>query len=187
MSEFVNTIDELGEAVAMVKLLDRTLVEFKDNVLTTVGTYAFGNCTALIAVDLPNVTNLGSNAFYSCSSLASVNLPMVTTTGTYAFGYCSSLTTIDLPRVTSFDMMAFSGCSSLTALILRSTTMCTLGSYNFDNTPIKFGTGYIYVPSSLVSSYKSATNWSTYASQFRALENYTVDGTITGALDETKI
>ena len=39
----------------------------------------------------------------------------------------------------------------------------------------------------LVDSYKAATNWSTYADQIRALEDYTVDGTTTGALDETKV
>lgn len=49
------------------------------------------------------------------------------------------------------------------------------------------GTGYIYVPRALVDTYKAATNWSTIADQFRALEDYTVDGTITGELDESKI
>lgn len=42
----------------------------------------------------------------------------------------------------------------------------------------------IYVPRSLVSQYESATNWSTILAQgridFKALEDYTVDGTITG-------
>jgi hypothetical protein len=47
--------------------------------------------------------------------------------------------------------------------------------------------GYIYVPSSLVDSYTANSKWSTYATQFRALESYTVDGTITGALDKSKI
>jgi hypothetical protein len=42
----------------------------------------------------------------------------------------------------------------------------------FNNTPIKSGTGYIYVPATLIDSYKSATNWSTYAAQFRAIEDY---------------
>jgi hypothetical protein len=54
-------------------------------------------------------------------------------------------------------------------------------------TRIEKGTGYIYVPADLVDSYKAATNWSTFAAQFRALEDYTVDGTITGELDITKI
>ena len=57
----------------------------------------------------------------------------------------------------------------------------------FNSTPITFGTGYIYAPRALVDSYKAATNWSTYADQICALEDYTVDGTTTGALDETKI
>ena len=42
----------------------------------------------------------------------------------------------------------------------------------FNSTPIKSGTGYIYVPMSLVDTYKSATNWSTFANQFRAIEDY---------------
>ena len=33
-------------------------------------------------------------------------------------------------------------------------------------------TGYIYVPRALVNSYKAATNWSTFASQIRAIEDY---------------
>jgi hypothetical protein len=66
--------------------------------------------------------------------------------------------------------------------------MCPLWNKNsFDSSSIAKGTGYVYVPRSLVDSYKSATNWSTYANQFRALEDYTVDGTITGELDESKI
>ena len=39
-------------------------------------------------------------------------------------------------------------------------------------TVIASGTGYVYVPSALVNSYKSATNWSTYADQIRAIEDY---------------
>jgi hypothetical protein len=72
--------------------------------------------------------------------------------------------------------------------------MCTLGSANefievsgYPNSAIADGKGYIYVPRTLVNSYKTATNWSVYANQFRALEDYTVDGTITGELDESKI
>jgi hypothetical protein len=45
----------------------------------------------------------------------------------------------------------------------------------------------IYVPSVLVDSYKAYTNWSAIAVNIHALEDYTVDGTITGELDEAKI
>ena len=59
--------------------------------------------------------------------------------------------------------------------------MCSLGA--------KLGTDscYIYVPRALVNDYKAATTWAQYADKFRALEDYTVDGTTTGELDTTKI
>jgi hypothetical protein len=39
------------------------------------------------------------------------------------------------------------------------------------NTTIASGTGKIYVPKSMVASYKNATNWSTYASKIVAIED----------------
>lgn len=42
----------------------------------------------------------------------------------------------------------------------------------FTNTLIASGTGFIYVPDALVESYKTATNWSTYADQILPLSEY---------------
>lgn len=92
------------------------------------------------------------------------------------------------PNLTQIQTNAFDSCAKLIALTLRGSVLVNLLNNNtFKGTPIATGTGYIYVPSALLEDYKVATNWSTYANQFRALENYTVDGTITGALDESKI
>ena len=44
--------------------------------------------------------------------------------------------------------------------------------YAFYNTPIANGTGYIYVADTLVDSYKTAENWSVYASQIKPLSEY---------------
>ena len=109
--------------------------------------------------------------------------------GQYAFSSCSNLTSVDFQAATSIGGNAFYNCSNLTSLILRkSDSICTLANTNaFNITPIKSGTGYIYVPRALMDTYKAASNWSTYAAQFRALEDYTVDGTITGDLDQSKI
>lgn len=135
------------------------------------------------------VTSIRNSAFYDCSNLASANFPAATSIRNSAFDSCSSLTSADFPAATSIGNSAFVECPGLTSLILRVTTqVCTLSNTNaFNNTPIKSGTGYIYVPAALVDSYKTATNWTTYANQFRALESYTVDGTTTGELDPTKV
>ena len=107
--------------------------------------------------------------------------------GLGAFYGCSKLTTVAFPAATSIDKEAFRSCSKLTALILRSETMATAGSNVLRSTPIASGTGYIYTPAALCDSYRAASGWSTYANQIRALEDYTVDGTTTGALDASKI
>ena len=134
------------------------------------------------------VENIRASAFNSCSSLTSINFPAVTSIGGSAFQNCSGLISADFSLASSIGSSAFRRCFGLTSLILRKTdTICTLSNNGIANTPIASGTGYIYVPRALVDTYKAATNWSTYANRFRALEDYTVDGTITGKLDSSKI
>lgn len=140
---------------------------------TTLGTYALYGCTAITEVDMPKVTTLGTYAFARCSGFTYLKLPKAGAIPQFCFNYCSKLVTLDLPSVSSFAASAMASCSKLTALILRRSTMVSLGSANVLNgTPIASGTGYIYVPSNLVDSYKAAKNWSTFASQFRAIEDY---------------
>jgi hypothetical protein len=105
----------------------------------------------------------------------------VTSVGDSAFRGCSALIRADFPSVTGIYNTAFYDCSVLATLILRSETMCTLYyTGSFDGSPIAAGTGYIYVPSALYDSYLADSKWSIYANQFRKLEDYTVDGTVTG-------
>lgn len=108
--------------------------------------------------------------------------------GLYAFYGCTALTLVDVPSVTSIAEGALYSCIALLTLILRSEAVVTLTNTNaLTGSAIASGTGYIYVPSTRLADYQAATNWSTYAAQFRALEDYTVDGTTTGELDTTKI
>lgn len=158
--------------------------------VTKVATNAFNTCKSLINIDLPLTTSIGSYAFQYCSNLTNINSPLVKSIDSGCFYYCTSLTSVNLPLITKINgQNVFSYCSSLTSLIIRTADqICSLYNYSsFNNTPIANGTGYIYVPSALIESYKTASNWSKYAAQFRALENYTVDGTITGELDPNKI
>lgn len=156
--------------------------------LATIEAEAFYDCQSLAEVDLPAVKSVGYNAFYRCTALTEVKLPKLEEIGGSVFNMCSELTSIDLPCAESIGSSAFAGCYALTKLILRAETMALLNNKNaFTGTPIADGTGYIYVPAALVDTYKADSVWSTYANQFRALEDYTVDGTTTGELDETKI
>ena len=85
-------------------------------------------------------------AFYNYSTLTSVSFPVATSIGNWAFSYCSSLTTIYVGTNTS--------------------TVCTLSNTNAFN--ICKNLANIYVPESLVNSYKSDTNWSSYADKIKA-------------------
>jgi len=157
-------------------------------VCTSIGTSTFMYCSGLTSIDLPMCTNIGETAFKGFTKLNNIKLPACTTLNKEVFRDCSNLVTVDLPVCTSMKSYAFRNCSALVSLILRSTTVCTLaGATVFNSTPIASGTGYIYVPSALVETYKTASNWGNYTNQFRALEDYTVDGTTTGELDMSKI
>jgi hypothetical protein len=97
------------------------------NSVTSIGNYAFGECSSLTSVTIPNsVTRIGDSAFNSCSSLTSITIPSsVTTIGVDAFLFCTSLTSVIIPSsVTSIGTGAFSGCSSLTltSVLTNSTT-----------------------------------------------------------------
>lgn len=152
-----------------------------------IGMCAFQYCAALSSVNIPNATQILGNAFQR-TGLTSVNFPLVTYVGGSAFDSSDRLVTADFGAVTYIGSGAFSNCYALTTLIIRTTAqVCYLGGPLSSSCPIAKGSGYIYVPAALVDSYKSATNWSTYAAQIRALESYTVDGTTTGELDPTKI
>lgn len=185
------------------------LISIKIPKVTTIGDNAFFGCN-LTTIDLPSLISNGQFSFKNCKKLVSANaplaekigyysfestriesitLPMATTLELGAFCRCAELKRADLSNITTIGNGAFEHCSALTTLIIRTPDkVCPLGAtWTFTNTPIASGTGYIYVPRSLVDSYKAATNWSTYATQFRALEDYTVDGTVNGELDESKI
>jgi hypothetical protein len=233
MSEFINTIDLLGDQVVLASIIDKSITEFKDNVITNVGDFTFSMCP-LTTIVLPNVTSIGQNnfdenvnittaelpnvktignyAFYRCSNLEPFNLTNVETIGNYAFNmfpklkelylpnansiglkafeYCSNLKKVDLASSESGTMSnsAFNYCTSLTTVIIRSTTKWNITSGQpFENTPIRSGTGFVYVPRETIESYKTGSYWGNIKNQYRILEDYTVDGTITGELDWNKV
>lgn len=139
------------------------------NVLV-VGKESLAYNEALTSIDLPACTDAGEAAFFENYELTEVNLPKLKNIGLMGFMNCFALEEIELPSITDIPTQCFFDCESLTSLILSSPTMTTLGATNaLTGTPIANGEGYIYVPADLVDTYKSATNWQTYANQIVAI------------------
>lgn len=197
ITELTSNVTEIRNS-AFMSLSTLKSVDFP--LATTIRQYGFKNCTALEDVNIPLVSEIESNGFDGCAALKQITVPLITLVNSGVFSGCRSLIIADFSLVTRLNSGAFKNAYLLKAVLLRNTTVCQLASaLAFDGCHHLSGTvnslynpngdkdGYIYVPRDLVDSYKTATNWSTYASQFRALEDYTVDGTITGELDESKI
>lgn len=166
--------------------------------LTSLKERAFGAMKNVTGVSLPNCTTFdGESTFNGASSLESVYLPNLTTmaNGRYTFTR-TKLTEVDLPSLTTVSdftgtfytatlikkinlpklsgitigSSAFNGAQKLTTLVLGGSELNPLDNTNaFNNTPIASGTGYVYVPDALVDSYKSATNWVTFADQIKPI------------------
>lgn len=191
----IPTTVEKIKGSAFKECLNLTEIVFPNSVIE-LGSSCFYQ-SGLTSIVLPsNITSIGSNCFYDSKSLVTAKIQGDVVLGTDSSGSCDTFNSCSALRIIDFCgkleniySNAFAYCRALTALILRnSTDVCALSNTKaFTSTPIASGTGYIYVPTSLLDSYKTANNWSTYANQFRALENYTVDGTVTGELDESKI
>lgn len=144
------------------------------NSVIFIGDNAFKNCPVLSSVSFNLAEYIGDSAFGGCESIASASFPNARQIGAETFGMCSSLEKISFPKAESIGEGTFAFCQSLIALILgRSDGLCNLASPSaLTGTPIESGTGYIYVPAALVDQYKAATNWTTYANQIRAIEDY---------------
>lgn len=155
--------------------------------LSYIGSYAFSNCGTLTELYCKNVTSAYSYAFYYCTSLREVIMPHSSDISQYVCGFCSSLVKADFGSENSSTIGngAFSGCNSIKTLVIRKTNAVLNGRSTMfaSSSPIARGTGYIYVPSALVNSYKVANYWSSYASQIRAIEDYSSDGTVNGDIN----
>ena len=142
--------------------------------VTEIGAYNFRECDLLESIDLPNATGSAGNGFgQGCAVLTSVNVPKITEFGNYAFQSASSIEKLDLPSVTSFGNYCLRYTTALTTLILRYTGgVVSRGSSVLASSGISSKRGYIYVPKALIEDYKVSNGWSTYAAQFRAIEDY---------------
>ena len=134
----------------------------------------FAYCSAMTSILAPELQSVPYQMLYYCAALEEVVFPKASSVNAGAFNYCTNLKKIDLGgAITRFSSAFMTSASKVTALILRGvTSVPTISSTTFNNTAVKSGTCYVYVPKALEDTFKVASYWSTYASQIRALEDY---------------
>ena len=117
-------------------------------------------------VILPECNYIEGYTFSNCSALSQISLPRYEYISNYTFYECTSLNSINLPICSYIGEDAFKGCTSLSIITIGYSSICSLyGSIVFDRTKITSSIGSIYVPTSLVDSYKSANKWSYFSTQ----------------------
>ena len=144
------------------------------------------NCSALEEVELnANLTKINTTAFYGTSNLkqpifvprADITTASFETSGitaivckgiissqSYSFKSCPNLKAVDMVDATNTGNRTFQNSAKLSTLILRNSSVASLFSVDaLSGTPFASGKsgGTLYVPSALIASYQSASNWST--------------------------
>lgn len=158
MSEFVNTLDRFSDEAVVAKLMQGTLDEFCDNVITTIASDVFRDLGTLVTLRAPNVKKVKKEAFYDssnlvnvelnsatgpvdssaygmffrCESIKSISLPSWNDyVGQSMFYQCTSLTRCNMPLAVGTYSGAFEGCSALMELSFPG--MISISGKSFEN------------------------------------------------------
>ena len=115
-----------------------------------------------------------------CSSLKRFSAPNMNDTASlsYTFYGCGKLSYIDFGKIKgTFQIHIIGGLHQLTTIIFRNPDEVVPLAQTFSNNHSITRDNYtyycnFYVPKTLLEDYKTATNWSTYADRFRAIEDY---------------
>lgn len=146
MSDFVNTSTELGSNAALSKLVAGALKEFKDDTILVLGTLILWGHPGLQKLYLPSIKSLGVQSLSYLKDTTEVWI-----------GRDGDKNALTIGRST------FSGSSKLQHLIINKGILVPLGfTDTFSGTRIGRKRGVVYVPASMVNTYKAATNWSLY-------------------------
>ena len=105
--------------------------------------------------------------FQNCSNLEEIMLAPSMKLENLAFDGCSKLKEVIIPSaITTIGESCFRGCRALKTITSLPTTPPTWGYSAFD----AVSPNVVYVPSSSVAAYKSASGWSSWASKIVATQ-----------------
>ena len=174
----------------------KTVENYDKTKVNAVSDQQFTQCKSLQSIKLPpTCVTIGVLAFKDCMRLTSVSFNKVESIERQAFEGCGSLASIDLPKtLRSIERNAFYNCTSLTKVTMRSTTQVNLSGLAFTYAPVgtKGNSHYFYVPSSLLSKYRSdsrsANDWYEYRTKFGPISGAKTSiagATVTGISNKT--
>lgn len=208
--DFPDKIRELATHEDEDAIIDGSIGDYTNDRVTYIKTYTFNELTKLQKIDFPNVIKIDSCAFAYCLQLREAYFQSVIRISNRAFEGCTNLEIFRAPEVAEIDSYAFRGCSRLREIDIRGTSDYGFGLIDksafydsglerliirgvngvphlpeaiFNSSPDPT----IFVPRTMLESYVISDYWVNYADCFVALEDYTVDGTTTGAIDYSKL
>lgn len=130
--------------------------------------YAFYQNKTLRGAVFGSASSVGVRAFYECSNLEIFEAPKVESLSAYALFGCGKVKKLDFDFLSSIGSYALYGCTGLESLVLRASRICALSSSG----ALSGFRGRIYVPERLLSSYKTASGWSSFAGSIYPLGDY---------------
>ena len=113
--------DTVGYLFGGSDRIPHTLTSITVTKATAIGSYAFGGCSSVEEVSLPDsVKSIGYGAFDGCTKLTSLRLPAgLTQLGCDAFRNCISLRSVAIPAgVRTLPAGTFAGCTGLQTVTL---------------------------------------------------------------------
>jgi hypothetical protein len=168
--------------------------------VVTIGSSAFSYCSNLEEIYFNADVILSNDCFSYCTNLKKVEFTNLSKVPRSAFYRCENLELIDLKAAAYIDEGAFGKCDKLYAIIIRDgvcdiNITAVLDSNIMTDEGIPTMRGFIYYEGESESSYRNKYEPifeglgapGLFDVLFRKLEDYTVDGTTTGQLDESKI
>lgn len=169
-------------------------------ILTSINYDAFSNTDGLLNLNIPNLESC-DRGFISNSSVKTLSFPKlsnVSGSGNLLGDNLKNLTTLELgltnnsyfrlvsnapdltkvilPQFNYVSDSMFKYCSNIKTIVLSNPSkVCTLSNASYLPTQITNTadtTSYVYVPQTLLANYKTATNWASFSSKIRAIEDY---------------
>lgn len=178
-----NTRDTLGDQATLDGLVSHTLETFEDDGVTSLRARAFYENSGLKRVKLPNLTFVSANSFdhSGLTKIEETDMPNVKTIGDNAFYSNGNLTEVAFSKASSI-LSGFIECRKLLKAVFRANSKISMQSNTFSNCyslrhlvldspqksdyktfgkEISFmrGEGAVYVPSTMLATYKADANW----------------------------